>query len=299
MKRNTASRTAQYMAMFRGLESARPANGRLFTDPFAKTFLDAKLRIAIRMSSVPWIREVITRIIERKGPGALSSAIARTRYIDDLLEQTIRKGIKQVIILGAGFDTRAWRMLSLKNLQVTEIDHPDTASFKRRKLESIGQLPSNIRLLQIDFNKQSLEDIARENNLDLSISTTVIWEGVTNYISAGAVDQCFRFMSALADNSFIIFTYIDKLVLEDPKIFFGTDLVMDTLKKNEEHWTFGFDPQQLGEYLQGFGFHLAEDKSAVQYRNVYMPDRIAISRGYEFYHVAMACKNKLVKPSAL
>ena len=92
-----------------------------------------------------------------KIPGAYSSGLSRTRFIDDLVNQTIGRGAKQLMILGAGFDTRALRLDLLSNIPVIEIDHPDTAALKINTLKKINDcLPANVRYLQIDFNKQSL-----------------------------------------------------------------------------------------------------------------------------------------------
>src|SRR5215510_14192582 len=107
MKVDKASRTAQYMALFRALETKRRAGDKLFSDPFATHFLDRKLRLAVRASNLPFFKKYLKKTIQRKIPGAFSSGIARTRYIDDLLLSTIENGSRQVIILGAGFDTRA------------------------------------------------------------------------------------------------------------------------------------------------------------------------------------------------
>lgn len=291
MKANTASKTAQYMALFRALETALPPNKRLFDDPFAKIFLDGTLRQATWISKIPMLGRVIPKIIESKGPGALSSGIARTKFIDDLLLKRIESGTGQVIILGSGFDTRALRLPFLKSIPVIEIDHPDTANLKIEKLkQALGKLPSNVRYLQINFNTQSLEQLASEHQLDFSIPTVIVWEGVSNYISKQAIDNTFEFMSRFGKGSSIIFTYIDKRVLDDPGSFFGTDRILKTLRNSEEEWTFGFNPSELSRYLSAFKLKVLEDKSAVEYRNTYIPDRKELLKGYEFYRVALAVK---------
>jgi methyltransferase (TIGR00027 family) len=130
------------MAFFRAIETVRPSHKRLFADPYATIFLDDGLKRAIKLSTLPLIGRVVPKIIQSKGPGALSSGIARTKYIDNLLQQTIRNGVKQVIILCAGFDTRTLRLDFLHSVPVIEIDHPDTAKLKIEKLEeTLGQLP--------------------------------------------------------------------------------------------------------------------------------------------------------------
>jgi len=293
MKANTPSRTAQYMALFRAIETARLSRNRLFADPYATIFLDDGLKRAIKLSRLPFIGRLIPKIIQSRGPGALSSGIARTKYIDDLLYQTIRDGVKQVIILGAGFDIRALRLDFLHSVPVIEIDHPDTAKFKIDKLkEALGQLPQNVSYFQTDLNKQSLEELASNHHLDRNIPTTIIWEGVTNYLTQQAVDKTLEFVKTFAAGSYIIFTYIDKLVLDRPQFFTGAEKVLKNVRKNEECWTLGFNPEELSGYLVRFHLVLLEDLGAAEYRGKYMPDRKGISKGYEFYRVAFAMRQE-------
>ena len=291
MKANTASRTAQYMALFRAIETVRHSHKRLFDDPYAIYFLDNGLKRAVKIAALPFLGGLIQKFIHRKAPGALSSGIARTILIDELLQQTIRYGVKQVIILGAGFDTRALRLDFLNSIPVIEIDHPDTANLKLKKLKEIlGKLPSNICYYQIDFNKQSLADLASRNNFNLSIPTTIIWEGVTNYLTQQAVDETFEFVEKLAKGSFIIFTYVNKHVLENPRSFDGAVELFRNLSKIDERWTFGFNPEELSDYLAKFCLTMIKDIGASEYRNKYMPERKELLKGYEFYRVAFATR---------
>jgi len=289
MKENKASRTAQYMALFRAIETARPKRQRLFSDPYAIHFLDRGLQRVARISSWLVIGGLILKIIQARGAGALSSGIARTKYIDDLLEQTIRGGVRRVIILGAGFDTRALRLGFLKDISVIEIDHPDTAQFKIEKLiASTGQLPHNVEYFQLDFNKQALDDLARQHGLTFDSQTTIIWEGVTNYLTEEAIDKTLEFVSKFSKGSFLIFTYIDKSVLDKPESFEGTEKLFKRLKESEEQWTFGFNPTELSNYLHDFNLTLLEDCGAADFRKKYMPERRNLLKGYEFYRVAFA-----------
>lgn len=291
MKANTASRTAQYMALFRALEHRRPAHKRLFTDPYAIHFLDRKLKFVSRLSIIPFAHQLIAGIVQRKLPGALASGIARTKYIDDLLLQTMQHGVQQVIILGAGFDTRGLRLPFLKQWPVIEIDHPNTAALKTRTLNALpGQLPANIRYLQTDFNTQSLDALLQEHQVDMNIPTTIIWEGVTNYLTREAIDHTFSMLEKFIHGSYVIFTYIHKQVLEQPDTFFGAVKLLKDLDDIEEHWTFGFNPEELSNYLSRFNYTLLEDAGAAEYREKYIPERVALLKGYEFYRLAFAKK---------
>ncbi len=281
------------MAFFRAIETVRPSHERLFADPYATVFLDDGLKRAVKLSTLPLLGRLIPRIIQKRGPGALSSGIARTKYIDDLLQQTIRNGVKQVIILGAGFDTRALRLDFLSSVPVIEIDHPDTAKFKIEKLkETLGQLPSNVSYFQIDFNEESLEELASAHHLHLNIPTTIIWEGVSNYLTEQGVDKTLEFVKKFTLGSYIIFTYINQLVLGHPRSFIGAEKIIKKLGKNEECWTLGFKPEELSGYLARFHLVILEDLGAAEYRDRYMPDRKEISKGYEFYRVVFATRQE-------
>jgi methyltransferase (TIGR00027 family) len=292
MRVDKTSRTAQYMALFRALETTYDGEDKLFDDPFAIHFLDRGLRFVVWASKFKFFRNYIHARIKKRIPGAFSSGLARTKYIDDLLEKTIENGVKQVMILGAGFDTRAQRLSFLEFIPVIEIDHPNTSLFKNEIFRKrIGVLPPNVRYHQIDFNKQSLDQLATQHNFDFSIPTTIIWEGVTNYLSEEAINQTFSFVSKFARGSFIIFTYVHRQVLEHPESFFGAEKLLKDLERIEEHWTFGFEPEDLDTYLKKFGLSLIEDLGATEYRQKYLP--IRTEKGYEFYRVAIAKKYRL------
>lgn len=280
MKKSSASRTAQYMALFRALETQRP-HDKLVYDPYAINFLDPGFQLATRLAALPAFRRLIHRIIQKRIPGAYSSGIARTKYIDELVQQAVNQGVQQVVILGAGFDTRALRLDFLRLLPVIEVDHPNTSAVKKEKL---GHLPPNVQYLQLDFNEQGLEDLP----LNASVPTAFIWEGVTNYLQEEAIAATFRFMEKFPVGSFVIFTYVDEKVLREPEAYYGGEKLLSDVAGLEEKWTFGWKPGSLRKYLQGFGLELLEDNSAVEYRRQYMPKRT--EKGYEFYRVAFAVR---------
>ena len=102
MKQNQASRTAEYMALFRALEYVRPADARLFDDRFAQEFLRPSLRTVVRLSRAPLFGNLVSRLIDQRWPGARASGVARTRFIDDALVNALQDGIEQ------GCDSGGW-----------------------------------------------------------------------------------------------------------------------------------------------------------------------------------------------
>jgi len=205
MKADKTSRTAQYMAFFRALETKRSNHNKLFSDPYAIQFLDSSLRLAVKASNLPVFKSYLKKRIQSRIPGAYSSGLARTKYIDELLYSTIKDGNKQVIILGAGFDTRASRLDFLQTIPVIEIDHPNTSNHKIATYNNrIGDLPQNVTYCQIDFNKESLDELAERNKFDFTKPTTILWEGVTNYLLADAIDKTFSFISKFPFSAWLV-----------------------------------------------------------------------------------------------
>src|SRR6185312_8151747 len=120
----------------------------------------------------------------RKNIEALSSAvmmIIRTRFIEERLEQAIRGGVSQVVILGAGFDTRAYRLTELlKGARVFEVDQPSTQEYKKRRVRDAGiAVPPNLTYVRVDFRHDKVDDALKAAGYDPTRKTFFIWEGVT------------------------------------------------------------------------------------------------------------------------
>jgi methyltransferase (TIGR00027 family) len=288
---HNASKTAEYMALFRALESSRrPAKARLFTDHFAYRFLRPSLRAVVRLSRLPFGSSPVAWFIDWRWPGARASGIARTQLIDDALIDALRRGFGQVVILGAGFDCRAYRIRDIERTRVFEVDHPATLAVKRDLLKrKLGGLPRHVGFVEVDFNRQPLDEVMEAAGFDRRARTFFIWEGVTNYLTERAVDATLRYLaSAGQPGSRVLFTYIDRGVLDDPSGFAGARNSVSMVERAGERWTFGIEPAQLASYLAEHGFELIEDIGSLEYRARYLkPSRLGM-RGYEFYRAALA-----------
>jgi O-methyltransferase involved in polyketide biosynthesis len=116
----------------------------------------------------------------------------------------------------------------------------------------------------------------------------LIWEGATNYLTEDAVDRSLRQIGEIAaKGSVLVFTYIERAVLESPERFFGAPKLIARAKSYGEPWTFGLDPGELRAYLARRGFELVQDVSAAEIRLSSGRSGSGI-RGYEFYRLASA-----------
>ncbi len=247
MKRNQSSLTAEGIAMARALESSKPAGERVCYDPYARQFVSSWL----------WILGKATMgYATRRSPGVLEFLAARTRFIDDYLQCGIADGIQQLVILGAGFDTRAYRFERLRgHAKVFEVDHPATQRVKIAKLEKIlGNLPSDVTFVPIDFRSETLDKLFARG-YDKRLKTLIIWEGVTMYLAADAVDATLAFVAGNSGaGSSIVFDYIYRAALDG------------TMKENEvksmQRWrgvtgeglSFGIARGRIEEFLAQRGF---------------------------------------------
>jgi len=289
MQPGQASQTAEYMAFYRALESVRPKRRRLFTDPFAAGFLRPSLRRAVWLSKLPVLGAAVPRYADRRRPGARSSAVARTRIIDDALQQALADDIKQVVILGAGFDCRAYRLPQMDAAQIFEVDHPATLAVKRHRLTQVlGDLDSSVRYVAIDFDKQSLPQVLLEGGFDPLRRAVFLWEGVTNYLSSDAIDSVLRYVSTCAPGSRLVFTYVHRGALDASTLFEDAASVLRDVARMGEPWTFGIEPSELENLLKERGLRLERDVGARKYRAELLGPRARGLRGYDFYHVAVA-----------
>lgn len=285
--KNRSSLTAEYMSLFRALESSRPTASRLFNDPFAHLFLHQWRKAAYSIAKFELGRSLVEKLLDRSAPGARAAGIARTKWIDDEVEKALAT-TSQLVLLGAGFDTRAYRLSAGQRSIVFELDHPETSRAKRAVLQrELRSLPNQVRFVEIDFNQQSITEALAQDDFDFAQPACFIWEGVTNYLSADAVDGGLRQIAQAAVGSFLLFTYIHPDVLNQPQRFFGGEQLTARLQRYGEPWTFGLHPEEIQSYLSARGLQLIKDAGVAEiWQNV--GRSVLNTRGYEFYRLASA-----------
>jgi methyltransferase (TIGR00027 family) len=260
MHADTASRTAAYIALFRAIESARPADRRLFADPLAAAFLDRRLRIAAFAARLPGIGGVVPRYIDRRWPGPRPSGVVRTRVIDDAVRDALAAGCSQLVLLGAGYDTRAYRLRELADIEIFEVDHPVTQAVKRTVLARVlPTLSPRVHFVSVDFEHDSLEAALDAAGLRSGTPTCVVWEGVFSYLTIGAIDSTLNWVvMACATGSRLILTYVDKAALrwttQKPAWIAAVD-------NAGEPFITGLDPSMAAEFFAERGLRLLADES--------------------------------------
>ena len=184
MKAERPSRTAHLVALGRALADAGLSHVPDFQDPTARVFLNEKGTRSLAK----------TMHAARKGGIRLESArvmadliALRTAAIDTAVRDAIAAGATQLVILGAGYDGRAWRMPELAGVRVFEVDHPATQGDKRAHLSELPPATGLVSFVSIDFERESLGAVLDRAGHDRSSPTCWIWEGVVMYLTRDAM----------------------------------------------------------------------------------------------------------------
>jgi methyltransferase (TIGR00027 family) len=290
MPLDRASRTAEFMALFRSLESVRSPDERLFADPLARDFLPRPLKTLPTLARARPLRRGVVSLLDLRWPGARASGVARTRAIDDYVRAALADGIEQIVILGAGFDARAYRIEGIERAWVVEVDRPDTQEAKKTALRArLGVLPGHVAFLPLDLGRVQLHEELLAAGLRPGEPAFFVWEGVTNYLREESVDATLRSISAAGcGGSRLVFTYVHRGLLDGSLEFPGGKRILAKVRSDGEPWTFGLEPDAVAAYLDERGLRLLEDLGSLDYRARLMPPRGRHMRGYEFYRLALA-----------
>ncbi|HXM39651.1 MAG TPA: class I SAM-dependent methyltransferase [Bryobacteraceae bacterium] len=284
------SRTAEFMALFRAVETAGRADRRLFEDPYATALLTGRLRALAGFARLPVAGRLATWFLDAGWPRTRSSAVVRTRLIDDLVRQAVRQGASQALMLGAGFDSRPYRLEELRDVPLFEVDHPSTQQAKRQRLEArLGRLPANVHFVPVDFEQDDLETALVRAGFDTRVAAVAVWEGVVSYLTAAAVDRNFRMLTGiLARGSQLIFTYVHKGALDGSVAFREARRWKSSVRSTGEPFIFGFNPAELADYLRARGFALMSDVSTADAAKSYCEPMQRREAGSELYRIAAA-----------
>jgi methyltransferase (TIGR00027 family) len=229
--------------------------------------------------ALPWWVKVIA-----------GAVLSRARYGEDCLEGAVKQGVRQYVILGAGMDTFAFRRLDLgEQLQVFEVDHPETQAFKRRRLAEAGfEPPPSLHFIPADLEQESLSAALKRSSYDPRVLTFFGWMGVTYYLAPDSVFATLRDIARLAPSgSSVVFDYLDTGFFSPENPHQSVRAVLDNVRRIGEPMHTGFDPPALAERLTRLGFRLQEDLSAADIEACYFRDRTDYHAG-KHIHFAWA-----------
>jgi methyltransferase (TIGR00027 family) len=256
---NKPSKTSVWVTTARAIGAKNPDPELRNPDYLAIKFLGPSER-AILADEYPMdaldldYAEAIKRI-----PVPVAAHVSRTKYIDAALVEALGAGAKQVVVLGAGFDTRGLRFESLlKGVRFLEVDYGPTQEYKKRRtIDIFGSLPRHIGYVPMDFTKDDLLTQLRRAGYADKDKTFFIWEGVVMYIPESAVKDTLHFVRAhSAAGSRIIFNYP---LAGNPDI---TDPNSRYVRWGEP-WVFGFPGESAVAFVRKEGLEVVSDVSGL------------------------------------
>ncbi|GAK59707.1 putative methyltransferase [Candidatus Vecturithrix granuli] len=255
-----ASRTAIRTAYIRAAHQLLDAPPRILEDPLAVTLLGP--------AAVQRINDTVESYQTPERRALRAHVVLRSRFAEDQLATAVQRGVTQYIILGAGFDTFAFRQpVWAQPLQILEVDHAGTQTTKRTQLAAMGiTIPENTNFATINFEHESLRDDLLRYHISLDEPTFFSWLGVTMYLKEDAIDAVLKSIATFPAGSEIVLTFAPPPG-DSPSPF------DQRAAKLGEPWVSYFEPDTLETKLRGAGFSSVEFLSPKEAEDRYFRQR--------------------------
>jgi methyltransferase (TIGR00027 family) len=251
------SLTAEAVTMARALEHLKPPAERVVDDPWAQLFLSSAARRALSM----WSGSFTGRLFRQLGAIGTSYVPLRHRFIDEHLAAALDTGVAQVVLLGVGYDTRAYRFAD--QLDVRPVFEVDLAAISRAKAATIAkhkdQFPAaNVVRVEIDFESQALTDVLADAGFNVGGPTFFIWEGVPMYLTRAAVKATLDAVHQVSADGSQIAHDMWFLVDEPGPLGTARRAAPGALSLIGEPITFGVHPEDYKFLLRRHGFRIVD-----------------------------------------
>jgi methyltransferase (TIGR00027 family) len=196
----------------------------------------------------------------------------RTRLAEDALAAAVEDGTRQLVVLGAGLDTFAYRSPYGDRVRVFEVDFPATQAWKRERLMETGiAVPDWLRFAPVDFEQETLAEGLASAGFDTSLPTFFTWLGVVPYLEKVAIWATLLLIAGMEGGAQVIFDYSDPPETMSPEIRAAHDARAARVAAIGERWVSYFEPAELREKLLEMGFLEVEDLRAGQMVERYLP----------------------------
>ena len=267
---NQAAQTAYGPMTVVAVEQYYPERQRLVDDGLALQFLPPGLRVLVKLTRWAPVRALMLKASDRRAQGVWGGVLCRKRYIDDKLHEALREGIQAIVILGAGLDTRAYRLAPLRTVPVFEVDLPENVERKTARLRQLyGSVPAHVALVPVDFESQDVAGALASHGYRTEHKSLFIWEAVTQYLDENGVRKTFSFLAQAQAGSRLVFTYVRKDFI-DGTARYGLDALYRMYRVNRQLWRFGFEPEQVAAFLKEYAWKELEQVGRKEYTCRYL-----------------------------
>jgi methyltransferase (TIGR00027 family) len=257
MPRNPAAQTAFGPMVLVAVEQSEPLGRRLVDDDLAAQFLPAPIRWLLSSAPPNPLRRLTIASMEREGPGLWASMIGRKRYIAEKVAASLGD-IDAVVVLGAGFDTLAYRLARTTRIPIFEVDQPVNIARKTAAVRrALGTQPGSVRLVPLDFEHDDVMSVLADHGYRPDSRTFFVWEAVTQYLSSEAVQQTLTKLRSAPAGSRLVFTYVRRDFVDGINLY-GAEGLYRRFVQRRQLWHFGLPPQEVATFLAGHGWQLSE-----------------------------------------
>jgi methyltransferase (TIGR00027 family) len=269
MARNPAAQTAFGPMVQAAIEQYEPPERRLVFDDLALPILPAGQRALVRAMRWPLLRRLTISAGERAVPGSWTLIACRKRYIDDKIDEALGN-IDAVVVLGAGMDTRAYRLAHRSDIPIFEVDLPVNIERKKAAVRrAIGGVPASVHLVPLDFEHDDLISTLAGHGYRFGARTFFIWEGVTQYLTEDAVRATLGALQAAPTGSRLVFTHVRKDFIDGVNMY-GAAILYKRFRQRQQVWRFGLDPDEVAEFVAEYGWRLVEQVGPDYYLHNYI-----------------------------
>lgn len=256
MRTGEPSRTALATAHARAYHQIAPDEPRIFTDPLAPRILGLNVTESADRDTAT-LETVDDGEFQRRRRWFLA---ARSRFAEETVASAYAAGTRQVVILGAGLDTFAYRNPHA-GLRVFEVDHPDTQGWKRERLAETGiEVPDTVTFVPVDFETRTLADGLAEVGFVRSEPVVFVWLGVVMYLTREALDGTFGYLAGQGATVQVVIDYLCPAGSAEEQR--ALDARAARIAAVGEPWLTAPSPGDMAELLGRFGFTDIEDLSA-------------------------------------
>jgi methyltransferase (TIGR00027 family) len=248
MESGQPSRTARAAGAHRAAHQILES-GCIFADPLAMPLLGETPEIVVRQAEE-----------HRSNRRMRLFVAARARFAEDALAAAAELGVSQVVVLGAGLDTYAYRGALRDHLDIFEVDHPATQAWKRTRLSEAGiPIPARLTFAPVNFERESLVDGLAAVGFNQERKTFFTWLGVVPYLTESAIWTTFGFIASLLNGAHVVFDYGDPPDLLSPEVRAFHDVRAARVEAMGERWVSYFEGAELRTKLLALGFSNVED----------------------------------------
>ena len=265
-----SSRTAAYTCVSRAASYNEKSQYYKSNDNIAPKLLPKFIHFLIKSERMK------NFLLKKLAPnGIYEYVIARTKFIDDIFSKALTDDFYQILLFGAGFDSRGIRLTDINNItKIFELDIQATITdklkqYKKRKID-----PGKVKYVIIDFNNEKIDKKLIMSGFQFNQKTLYILEGITMYLNGSTIDEDFKFIKESAgEGSRVVFDFIYQSVLEEKNLFYGEQEIYQRIKKTGEGWTFGIPKNEIEIFLKRWGLELIEQLDSPKLEKIYFEDR--------------------------